>query len=152
MRAIRTVRVLAHVVKQELAQSVKGDALHEARRNNPIGVDIVARHDNAAAGDLCDFFESHGKIEFGVWSLEFGVWSLEFGVWSFEFGWFDSELRTPNSELRRTPSVRASLGDVKHLARVGHVAGDGGGRDHERAHEECATRRAALPAFEVAIG
>ena len=43
------------VCKSKFAESVKGDALHEAGGNDPIGVDIVAGDINAATGDLGDF-------------------------------------------------------------------------------------------------
>mgnify|MGYP003338130997 CR=1 FL=1 len=38
-------------------------AAQEARRNDAVGVDIVAGHIDAAAGDGGDFFESHGGGE-----------------------------------------------------------------------------------------
>jgi hypothetical protein len=45
----------------KLTKPVKGDALHEAGRDDAIGVDVIAGDENAATGDLGDFFKSHGK-------------------------------------------------------------------------------------------
>ena len=62
--AVRAVRVLAHVIEQEFAESVERDAFHEARRNDAIGVDIVAGHVHRTTGHLGDFFESHFEGNF----------------------------------------------------------------------------------------
>ena len=52
MRLVGAVGVLAHVVEQKFAEAIERDAFHEARRNDAIGVDVVAGNVNAAAGDL----------------------------------------------------------------------------------------------------
>jgi hypothetical protein len=36
------VGILAHVEEEEFAEAVEGDALHEARRDDAVGVDVVA--------------------------------------------------------------------------------------------------------------
>ena len=51
MRLVRAVGVLADVVKEVLAEAVERDAFHEPRRDDPVGVDVIARHVNSAAGD-----------------------------------------------------------------------------------------------------
>jgi hypothetical protein len=53
--AVGSVFGLPHVVEGKLAQAVKGDALHEAGGDDAVGVDVIARHVNGAAGDLGDF-------------------------------------------------------------------------------------------------
>ena len=45
--------------KRKLAESVEGDALHEAGRDDAVGVDVVSGDEDAASGDLDDFFECH---------------------------------------------------------------------------------------------
>ena len=57
MRLVRAVGVLAHVVKEEFAEAVEGDALHEARRDDTVGVDIVTRDSDGPAGERGDFRE-----------------------------------------------------------------------------------------------
>ena len=56
---VQPLLVVAHVVEREFAQSVKGDALHEARRDDAVGVDVVAGNVNASAGDLRDRSQCH---------------------------------------------------------------------------------------------
>ena len=70
VRLVRAVRVLADVVEEELAEPVKGDALQVARRDDAVGVDVVAGDVDGAAGDAGDFFECHGRVGFGLsWTL-----------------------------------------------------------------------------------
>jgi hypothetical protein len=59
------VGIVADVMEQIFAEAVKGDALHEARRDDAVGVDVGAGDVNAAAGDGGDFFEGHfwDKVE-----------------------------------------------------------------------------------------
>ncbi|MDZ7906605.1 MAG: hypothetical protein U5N55_13145 [Cypionkella sp.] len=57
--AVGAVGVLADVVEEEFAETVEGDALHEARRDDAVGVDVVAGDGDAATGDGGDFCESH---------------------------------------------------------------------------------------------
>ena len=66
MRPVGAVGILAHVVEQEFAEPVERDALHEARRDDAVGVDVVAGHVNAPTGDLGDFCERHGERKRGV--------------------------------------------------------------------------------------
>ena len=56
----RAVGVPAHVVEEEFAEAVKGDALHEAGRDDAVRVDVVARDVDGPARDAGDFFECHG--------------------------------------------------------------------------------------------
>src|SRR5690606_41794384 len=49
-------------------------------------------------------------------------------------------------------SGRREFPDAEDFAGVADFAGDGGGGDHERAHQDGAARRAALAALEVAVG
>ena len=51
--------VKACVGKCKLAEAVKGDALHEARGDDAIRVDVVAGNENSATGNLGDFFKGH---------------------------------------------------------------------------------------------
>jgi hypothetical protein len=57
MRPIRPIGILPDVVKEKLTESVKCDALHEARRDDAVRVNVVARHVDAAAGDGGDFLK-----------------------------------------------------------------------------------------------
>ena len=41
------------------AETIEGHAFHEARRDDAIGIDVVAGDVNRATGDGGDFFESH---------------------------------------------------------------------------------------------
>ena len=45
--------------KGEFPESVKGNALHVAGRNNTVGIDIVTWDENPATCDLGDFLKSH---------------------------------------------------------------------------------------------
>ena len=49
------------VGKGKLSKSVEGDALHEAGWNDTVGIDVIAGDEDAASGDLSDFFEGHGN-------------------------------------------------------------------------------------------
>ena len=42
---------MAHVVEKIFAEAVKGDALHEARRDDAVGVDVGSGNVNALARD-----------------------------------------------------------------------------------------------------
>ena len=53
--------ILADVVEEKFAEAVEGDALHEARRDDAVGIDVVAGDEHAAAGDGGDFCESHER-------------------------------------------------------------------------------------------
>ena len=44
------------IAKGKLAESVKGDALHEASGNDTIRVDVVTGDEDATTCDLSDFF------------------------------------------------------------------------------------------------
>jgi hypothetical protein len=44
------------IVEGEFAQSIEGDALHEASWDDTIGVEVIARHINAASANLARFF------------------------------------------------------------------------------------------------
>ena len=57
---IYLVGLVPRVVKEELAEPVEGHALHEAGRDDPVGVDVRAGNRYAAAGHGGDFFERHG--------------------------------------------------------------------------------------------
>jgi len=48
MRTICAVGILANIVKQILAESVERNAFHEPRRDDPVGIDIIARGTNTA--------------------------------------------------------------------------------------------------------
>ena len=47
--------------KGKLPEPVEGDALHEAGRNDAVCVDVITGNENAATGDLGDFFKSQWK-------------------------------------------------------------------------------------------
>jgi hypothetical protein len=53
------VFVEADVIEGELTESVEGDALHETRWDDAVGIDVRAGDENAGAGNLFDRFESH---------------------------------------------------------------------------------------------
>ena len=59
MRPVRAVRVFTDIIKEKFAEPIERDALHEARGNDAVGVDIVTGNVYAAASDLSDIFESH---------------------------------------------------------------------------------------------
>ena len=46
----------AGIGKRKFAESVKGDALHEAGGNDAVRVNIVTGEEDTATGDLSDFF------------------------------------------------------------------------------------------------
>jgi len=51
--------VEADIVESKLAEAIKGDALHEAGRDDAVGVDIRARDMDGGSGDGGDFREGH---------------------------------------------------------------------------------------------
>jgi hypothetical protein len=58
--------MIPHIIKQKLAEPIKGDALHEAGRDDAVSIDIGTRHITAGAGNSSDFREGHDKGDDGV--------------------------------------------------------------------------------------
>ena len=56
------VFVEADVIECEFAEAIEGDAFHETRRDDAIGVDICAGDENSAAGDGRNGFECHDGV------------------------------------------------------------------------------------------
>ena len=50
----------AHIVEREFAEPIEGDALHETRGDDAVGVDVGAGNENGATGNLGDGIEGHG--------------------------------------------------------------------------------------------
>jgi hypothetical protein len=62
VRPVLPVRILAHVIEEVLAEAVERHALHEARRDDAVGVDVIAGNIHGAAGNGGDFGgKSHGR-------------------------------------------------------------------------------------------
>ena len=53
---------LTHVVEEVVAEAVEGDALHEARRNDAVGIDVVAGNEDAFTGQLFNGCGWHNKL------------------------------------------------------------------------------------------
>ena len=60
VRLVGAIGVLANVIKGVFTETIEGDALHEARRDDAVGVDVLTRNVDGGAGDLGDFCEGHG--------------------------------------------------------------------------------------------
>ena len=54
------VGIEADVVEGVLAESIKGDTLHEARGDDTVGVDVGAGDGDGGPGNLCDGCDGHG--------------------------------------------------------------------------------------------
>ena len=56
-------------VKREFAESVEGDAFHEASRDDAVGIDVRAGDEYSAAGDEGNWIECHGSDDSKGWRL-----------------------------------------------------------------------------------
>ncbi len=63
VRALLAVRPGALVAEGVLAETVEGHAAEEARRDDAVGVDVVAGNGEGEGFDLGDFGEGHGGSE-----------------------------------------------------------------------------------------
>src|SRR5690606_33200142 len=59
MLFVAAVLILANVVKEILSEAVESNALHKPSRNDPVGIDIVARNVNSAPCYFFNGFKSH---------------------------------------------------------------------------------------------
>src|SRR6185436_20923741 len=68
---LRSRGVEAHVIEGVLSQAVEGDRLHEARRDDAIGIDIVAAQRNRLARDLSYFDQITHSSPCGLWRMAY---------------------------------------------------------------------------------
>jgi hypothetical protein len=60
MSALLTVWAGALIAEGVLAETVEGHAAEEARRDDTVSVDVIARDGEGEGFDLSDFGEGHG--------------------------------------------------------------------------------------------
>jgi hypothetical protein len=59
IRLFARFRIKSDVIESVFSESVKGDTLHEACRDDTVRVDVSAWDRNGGAGNLCDGCDSH---------------------------------------------------------------------------------------------
>ncbi len=60
VRLVAGFRIEADIVEREFAETIEGDAFHETRRDDAVGINIGTGDENRAAGDGRNWIECHG--------------------------------------------------------------------------------------------